>query len=487
MSMTRVFYRVRIRLTSPLSVGSGENEFTDSDILVGSDGKPFLPGTSIAGVLAHSCESDEIRQKLFGDDAVDTDGKMSPVIVYDAEVDGDSSVLKRDNVGLGERKETKTGAKFDYQVVDTGAYFNLLFEVNQAEKIGDEFERLINRMADNQIAFGHKTSRGFGRFKVIEVKKFEPKTFEELGTFEPLKNESWQNVPVYGGYRQEGDDPKGINITLHLKQRGGISIREYSGAMDDIDFVTLHSNGKAVIPGTSWAGAFRSDMIENLRDLSGLSYKQADTVVGRLFGTNETEEKGMVIRYLMTHSSLNHKQAAQVHNLYETDPSGAGSELKSLLGDDGYAVYSGMVQAAESKRGYRSSIVFEETALSNTHDVHVDRVKIDRFTGGAADKAKFDEKVAYCGNGDLKIHIASAEKASLAEDEYDALVGLVLLSVRDLSTGMLAVGGETGIGRGIFTVTNQDVTRDGEDVTDFSSYENALKKYVRSAGGSEHE
>lgn len=484
--MTRVFYRVRIRLVSPLSVGSGESDFTDSDILIGSDQKPYLPGTSIAGVLAHSCESDEIRQELFGDDATDTDGKMSPVIVYDSEAEGEWSILKRDNVGLGEYKETKTGAKFDYQIVDAGTHFNLLFEVNQAEKIGPEFEKLISRLADNELAFGHKTSRGFGRFCVEEVRKYEPKTFAELGTFRPLKAESWDSVPVYDGYRQAASAPDGIDITLNLKQRGGISIREYSADMASIDFETLHSNGRAVIPGTSWAGAFRSDMIENLKILSGLNYEEASAVVGHLFGTNETEEKGMIIRYLMTHSRLDYRQSEQIFESFGKNPADAAEQLRSLL-KNGDEVYSGMKKAADSKRGYRSSIVFEETALKGATDVHVDRVKIDRFTGGAADKAKFDEMVAYSGKGDLRIHIANARKASLSEEEYQALVGLVLLSVSDLSDGMLAVGGQTSIGRGLFTVTGKTITRNGEVVTDYSPYENALKTFVRSIGGTEHE
>ena len=38
----KVFF-VRIRFTSPLSISSGEDEWTDSDILKDCDGTPFVP------------------------------------------------------------------------------------------------------------------------------------------------------------------------------------------------------------------------------------------------------------------------------------------------------------------------------------------------------------------------------------------------------------------------------------------------------------
>ena len=42
---------VQVQVTSPLSVSSGDNEWTDSDVLRDADGNPFVTGSSLAGAM----------------------------------------------------------------------------------------------------------------------------------------------------------------------------------------------------------------------------------------------------------------------------------------------------------------------------------------------------------------------------------------------------------------------------------------------------
>ena len=46
----KVLY-VQVQLTSPLSVSSGEDEWTDSDVLRDEEGNPFVTGSSLAGAM----------------------------------------------------------------------------------------------------------------------------------------------------------------------------------------------------------------------------------------------------------------------------------------------------------------------------------------------------------------------------------------------------------------------------------------------------
>ena len=46
----QVFY-IQIQLESPLNVASGEEEWTDADVLRDFEGNPFVPGTSLAGAM----------------------------------------------------------------------------------------------------------------------------------------------------------------------------------------------------------------------------------------------------------------------------------------------------------------------------------------------------------------------------------------------------------------------------------------------------
>ena len=47
----RKVFLVRIQFISPVSISSGENEWTDADVLRDFDGNPFIPGSSLAGAM----------------------------------------------------------------------------------------------------------------------------------------------------------------------------------------------------------------------------------------------------------------------------------------------------------------------------------------------------------------------------------------------------------------------------------------------------
>lgn len=60
----KVFY-VQVHLASPLSVSSGEQEWTDSDVLRDAKGNPFVAGSSIAGAMRAYLEKKKIKNVLW--------------------------------------------------------------------------------------------------------------------------------------------------------------------------------------------------------------------------------------------------------------------------------------------------------------------------------------------------------------------------------------------------------------------------------------
>lgn len=84
-SFERVYYQLKIRLASPLSVGSGESESTDHDVFVDGNGNPVIPATSIAGVL-RAFVGGNAAIELFGEIAKKDGEKTIPsrIRVYDA-------------------------------------------------------------------------------------------------------------------------------------------------------------------------------------------------------------------------------------------------------------------------------------------------------------------------------------------------------------------------------------------------------------------
>lgn len=113
----------------------------------------------------------------------------------------------------------------------------------------------------------------------------------------------------------------------------------------------------------------------------------------------------------------------------------------------------------------RSSIYFSESEMHQSSDIKdlvLTRVAIDRLTGGAKPGALYTEKIAYGGTTQLTIVLKRNAKGNTAQFQ-NALAA----SVVDLHEGFLAIGGETSIGRGLFTVTKvngQPVSGDAREL-----------------------
>jgi hypothetical protein len=81
-----------------------------------------------------------------------------------------------------------------------------------------------------------------------------------------------------------------------------------------------------------------------------------------------------------------------------------------------------------------------EASIIDGRYLRAARTKIDRFTGGPVDQALYDEEPVYGGR--LEVALTLRRPA-------DGEVGLIVLVLKDLLTGMLPVGGTSAVGRGI--------------------------------------
>jgi CRISPR/Cas system CSM-associated protein Csm3 (group 7 of RAMP superfamily) len=121
----------------------------------------------------------------------------------------------------------------------------------------------------------------------------------------------------------------------------------------------------------------------------------------------------------------------------------------TLFEKDGEALIDGMFGpriegqtggADPDPRGSRV-IVYESEIVGMTDKVQ-QRVKIDRFTGGAYPQALFAQQPLFADSGsETELHL------ELRRPE-DHEIGLLLLVLKDLWTGDLALGGERSVGRG---------------------------------------
>lgn len=284
----RVYYRLTLVTASALSIGASASFTTDADVAVDCCGRPFIPASSLAGVLRHALKEENKRRAIFGELGFG----QSVVKVYDACLLNEASVSVRDSVALVEDdKVAKRSGKFDRQVVDRGARFVWYLEIEGEAKgvnVEVEIEQLLARLHAGEIRLGSKTSRGMGLLE-LENGSYQKKTFG------PDSVESWLDFDMFDdGAWGCGDSksvdqiiPTGAVFDLSLSVRGALSIRQYTTELPDMlagqsvapDFkqFSLAATGEPVIPGTSWAGAFRAQY----RKLSG----KRDFEIAELFGT----------------------------------------------------------------------------------------------------------------------------------------------------------------------------------------------------------
>ena len=270
--MEHIYYRLKIILESPMSIGSGKEEETDHDIVLNSKGEPYIPGTTLAGVY-RSLFAKKAQEKLFG--YIDgTNHLQSPLVVYDAKCTNYSENISiRDSVRLDEYKVAETGAKFDFQVAETGLEFVSYIELDKRhtkEMVCAIENQILPALNSGKILLGHKTTRGYGQIGV----KCQRKTFDLCNEgerdiwldFDMFDDKEWCDGDsiVIGEYKIDSNNETVIKIPLI--QKGAISIRRYLTEAEenqpDYEQLSLKykdENGKErpVIPGTSWAGAFR--------------------------------------------------------------------------------------------------------------------------------------------------------------------------------------------------------------------------------------
>lgn len=414
--MNKVYYRVHIKMLSPLSIGGYDNFKTDCDIVLDSKNQPCIPATTLAGLFRNSFKNDIEKKHWFGDKNDDEKiDKSSRILFYDGLWHSGNKIISvRNNVQL-KNKIAKDGSKFDRQIVERGAEFVFYIEINvekndedKLEHINSKIEDIIADLHNGDILIGAKTTRGFGR-AILVKEDCKRKVFKHIEDEENDSQDGWLNFEMFDNKHWEEDydcyflekEARDFVIDIKLKQKGAISIREYSTEPNKPDYTQLYVRDnnvcycknisaeerfKPVIPGTSWTGAFRDRFLQ-------FSF---DKVCNKWFG--------------YTQKTVNEK----------------GEDITN---------------------SHKSKIRFSETELKNGVWKEITRNSIDRFTGGTLDGELFTEGTYYYGEGNLEIRIRDFDKKT----NIDTLK-ILFAVIADLNYGFMNIGGLGAVGHGLFEV-----------------------------------
>lgn len=404
----KIVLYIDITLASPLCISMGGGELTDQDVIRDYDGKPFVPGSSLAGAMRAYLSFGKEQKCIFGysdSDSTKSDGKMSSIFVSDLRFDGDAFVKVRDSVALSEGKTAITGAKFDMEIVDTGAKGYFMIELVVREKDNEaemmcQLRKVFHGWNLQEIRLGAKKTRGYGEIQIKCIKS-KVYTAENISEYEKAYDRGYSDQffedTTAQWMSQAESDSQYLTMELPLKLEGGISIRQYAVKKGEPDFVHVTASGKPVIPGTSFAGAIRQRMGDILDEIGAKNKKE---ILEQAFGY--------------------------------------------------------VKQSGRDSKAKKSDIVVNECIIEGAKELTMVRNGISRFESGAKTGALFKERSFVGGTTTLTIRIKRQECC-------EAVAGLLLLTMKDIQNGYLPVGGQTAVGRGIFT-GNGEIRADGKAV-----------------------
>ncbi len=406
--MKKIYYLLHLTQTSPLRLSSGFGENADTDLIKDSRGYPFIPGSSLAGVL-RSLLPEQEGNRLFGKLEKDT-AYESLIIVSDAVFTGndhDFTLSVRDGVALTDEGTAKDTAKYDFEVLECTKPYIASLEVTVADSLETEILPILDHLfsairSEEGLRLGGRTTRGFGAMKVeVRQKVFTfPADLTTWLAWFPYDKNAWESCEPFE--LPEAGNSHTVAIHIDLMMQGSFTVR-VSDKTDELDYSFLKSRNTAstehlaAVPGTTWAGVFRHHMRNLVREM------QMDDAV-----------------------------LAEIDSLFGVPKEGDKKDIR------------------------RSGITFSEMVVEGGNPYSQTRIAIDRFTMAPRNGALYKEKVYQGGHGTLTILISP----SLLSPELRTLLSITLL---DLDHGILHAGGEGSVGRGMAKVSrirvgNKDVT-----------------------------
>lgn len=393
-----------LSLETPLLIGAGKEKDNTTDIHVLRDkkGQPFIPGTSLAGVLRHLADNWDktATQLLFGySDDRRGEGVQSAICIDDIPLEN-AYITVRDGVSIDEYTGVaKDKAKYDYEVVERGARGTFTMTWQLRQKVVDDLPKwkvflddLVKQLAYG-IRIGAMTAKGFGyvRLEKAKIHLYDFSQYDDVKAW--LSRKAPKTVYDVKAEERLGNQSFVIEADFALKTSLLVRSRDVSAADSEqnIDVVPMMSGNDYLIPGPSVKGVLRHQAAHILRVLG----KSPDLLDG-LMGYSRDDGKKQKSRFLV---------------------------------DEVY-ISPGHVAAVKQTRN-----------------------AIDRFTGSTMDSKLFAEKPLW--QKDKTRSVVTIRVA--IEDCQDWEAGLALFLLKDLWTGQVALGGDKSVGRGYLTGHHADI------------------------------
>ena len=415
----KVLLKGKLVLCSPLLIGSGvqrEGSDVDTQILRDKNGRPFIPGTSVAGVLRAAFSQEkafpEMKALFFGGKVEKLDAEVqSAVDIDDIELEK-TEIVQRDGVCIDDvRGVAEDKKKYDYELVERGAEGDFRAEITlrgyHKEVLDDGLPTAVRRLAKGVAAgfrLGALTAKGFGRVQVDGL------VMDRYDFGNPADAFAWLSEPR--GKAADHDD--------EVKAEASDRPLTESNLIIDADFALV---GSLLV-----------------KDADVPEDKKTDDKTA-VHAVMKKSRNAYLIPGPSVKGALRHHAGRVLKNLGFQEPK---KFLNGLMGLDDAALKAASKRKDEEtlrqSRFFVDEVYIAQEAVKPFAQT---RNRIDRFTGGTIGGALFTTEAVW-GKGGKPVHIHFEIRDAEAAD-----VGLALLLLKDLSLGRVPLGGEKSIGRGV--------------------------------------
>ncbi|MFF4652622.1 RAMP superfamily CRISPR-associated protein [Streptomyces sp. NPDC001380] len=487
---SRLRVRGWLRALAPLHVGGvGQDPNAPLSVALDGRGRPYVPGTSLAGALRsllhpgpdpRTGPRGEAAGRLWGHaEERGQGGSASRIVVHDALVttgcglDGDGLPLDildaarletRFSVGIDRRTGTAAhGFLHARSVIPKGSLLRLELDLNTRAETEEadtaHLKALLHLLSRGQLRVGGARTRGLGRLELVsgQTEVREQRFDSAAGLFAALAGEgerwapaAWQEAPA--PVRQV------LSVSVVWNPTGPLMVRSGTDGftVDALPMVGAAAPGKValVLPGSSLKGVLRSRAEHIERTVRRLDAPGTDND-----DAPEADRSAAFRRQL--------DQLPAVSALFgaaplggEDDPRGAGvvtvddCQAKQLMPAD-------LWDRVHEPAADEASSPFAE--LRDRHRLErADHVAVDRWTGGAADGRLYSvlepHGLTWSTIG-LTVDLGrlTHRHGPLAE----AALALLLLVLRDLKAGRVPLGYATNRGMGDIDVRSVTLTLPG--------------------------
>ena len=423
----------RLRLLSPLLIGTGSpddmrNE-RDIQVLRDSEGRPIIPGSSLAGVLRDffSIQSPNMYTVLFGSKGSEQKDIYQSAVAIDDVILEDSEVTFRDGVSIDAYTGTAVmGMKYDYEAVERGAVGTFSLTVTERAFMRElcDVEESVQTLLDflgNGFAVGALTAVGFGRVRCEELSAVYYDFSKPENVVAWLSEE--QPDAAHAARRLTPQSataalPGICRITADFALRTSLLVRDYD---------VTEAKRKSAIEGYDRLDKQKREGIDTIQRMSRKDY----LIPGRSI-------KGVL-----------RKRAVHILRCICGDALGA-----TAVGRERFMnLMMGMSSGGDEKQKSRLSVAEMYLSKEDFIAAAQPRVRIDRFVGGHMDSVLFSDAPIWQKESDraalhLAIELRMAKDAADGETDVRAEIGLLLLLLKDLWHGNVAIGGGKAVGRG---------------------------------------